>query len=256
MITDLFNLVWTSDRIPTAWRKGNVPASSKAGPWTPHMQQLSPNHSSVIDKLFAAVLTERLNKTFTPHDHQSAFRKGTAHSIRLAFTALEKQRQRDGCALTTFFLDMQKAYDKVWHAGLFWKLHKNGITGNRASSMNYTQTQLAHRSSKGRLQSCIEYRRALLKAAPCHQHCSTCSLILLDDLQTQCHADGIPISSALDRLVGMAYADDLKTVSGTHAGLQNIINKSNDTDLWRLAARYQESHRCQTRAVCADPMNP
>jgi hypothetical protein len=36
---------------------------------------------------------------------------------------------------------------------------------------------------------------------------------LLDDLQTQCHDDGIPISSALDRLVGMAYADDLKTVS-------------------------------------------
>jgi hypothetical protein len=40
---------------------------------------------------------------------------------------------------------------------------------------------------------------------------------LLDDLQTQCHDDGIPISSALDRLVGMAYADDLKTVSGTRA---------------------------------------
>jgi hypothetical protein len=44
----------------------------------------------VIDKLFAAVLTERLNKTFTPHDHQSAFRKG--HSTLdplLAFTARE-----------------------------------------------------------------------------------------------------------------------------------------------------------------------
>jgi hypothetical protein len=60
-----------------------------------------------------------------PHDHQSAFRKG--HSTLdplLAFTALEKQRQRDGLRTHTFFLDMQKAYDKVWHAGLFWKLHK------------------------------------------------------------------------------------------------------------------------------------
>jgi hypothetical protein len=143
-------------------------------------KQLSPNHSSASHRQTLCSSPGRLNKTFTPHDHQSAFRKG--HSTLdplLAFTALEKQRQRDGLRTHTFFLDMQKAYDKVWH-GLFWKLHKNMASQANcgASSMNYTQTQLAHRSSKGRQQNCTESSRALLSAAPCHLHCSTCSLMI------------------------------------------------------------------------------
>jgi hypothetical protein len=34
----------------------------------------------------------------------------------------------------------------------------------------------------------------------------------------------------LDRLVAMAYADDLKAVSGTHAGLQRIIDLVKTTE--------------------------
>jgi hypothetical protein len=74
---------------------------------------------------------------------------------------------------------MQKAYDKVWHAGLFWKLHKNGgITGklwriihelyaNSASTpIIEGQTTELYRIEQGRW------------AAPCHLHCSTCSLMI------------------------------------------------------------------------------
>jgi hypothetical protein len=77
-----------------------------------------------------------------------------------------------------------------------------------------------------------------------------------DDLQTQCHDDGIPISSALDRLVGMAYADDLKTVSGTHAGLQNIIIKSNATLSAGQRTLPRVIHRCQTLVVLGPDNEP
>jgi hypothetical protein len=81
------------------------------------------------------------------------------------------------CART--FLDMQKAYDKVWHAGLFWKLHKNGgITGKLWRIIHELYANSAHRSSKGRQQNCTESSGALLRAAPCHLHCSTCSLMI------------------------------------------------------------------------------
>jgi hypothetical protein len=46
MVTDLFNLVWTSEQVPTAWRKGNVTSIFKGGSMDATQQQLSPNHSS------------------------------------------------------------------------------------------------------------------------------------------------------------------------------------------------------------------
>jgi hypothetical protein len=45
MVTDLFNLVWTSEQVPTAWRKGNVTSIFKGGSMDA-TQWLSPNHSS------------------------------------------------------------------------------------------------------------------------------------------------------------------------------------------------------------------
>jgi hypothetical protein len=40
----------------------------------------------------------------------------------------------------------------------------------------------------------------------------------------------------------MAYADDLKTVSGTHAGLQNINVVKRHSELWRWTANVTKSH--------------
>jgi hypothetical protein len=70
-------------------------------------QQLSPN-LPVIDKLFAAVLTERTEQNV--HTARSPVSVQKGHSTLdplLAFTALEKQRQRDGLRTHTFFLDMK-----------------------------------------------------------------------------------------------------------------------------------------------------
>ena len=36
----------------------------------------------------------------------------------------------DGLEIRAVFLDISKAFDKVWHEGLFFKLQQNGISGN------------------------------------------------------------------------------------------------------------------------------
>ena len=35
----------------------------------------------------------------------------------------------DGCEVRGLFLDISKAFDKVWHQGLHYKLRQNGISG-------------------------------------------------------------------------------------------------------------------------------
>jgi hypothetical protein len=120
------------------------------------MQQLSPNHSSAShEQTLCSSPHRRLNKTFTRTITSQRSGKGTAHSI----AGLHSSRSSASvmACTHTFFLDMQGirqglACWLVLEAAQEWWHHRQ--TG--ASSMNYTQTQLAHRSSKGRQQNCTE----------------------------------------------------------------------------------------------------
>jgi hypothetical protein len=136
MITDLFNLVWTSDRrFQPHGAKAMSPASSKAGPWMPH------NATAIaqsqfwlsIDKLFAAVLTERLNKIHTRTQTPVSVQERAQHSIRSWPSQLEKQRQRDG-----LHAHVLPRHAKGIRQGLAcWsvlKLHKVASQANRGAS--------------------------------------------------------------------------------------------------------------------------
>ena len=42
----------------------------------------------------------------------------------------------DGLDVRALFLDISKAFDKVWHKGLLYKLKQNGISGNLSDNMS------------------------------------------------------------------------------------------------------------------------
>jgi hypothetical protein len=179
----------------------------------------------VIDKLFAAVLTGATEQNVHTARSPVSVQERAQHTRSAAGLHSSREAASGWPRTHTFFLDMQKAYDKVWHAGLFWKLHKNGITGKLWRIIHELYANSASTPIIEGQTTELSNRAGRCSGLP---HVPTLFNVFIDDaddLQTQCHDDGIPISSALDRLVGMAYADDLKTVSGTHAGLQNIIIK-------------------------------
>ena len=90
---------------------------------------------SCLGKLFTAVLSERLTKYFDDffilNENQCGFRKGYSTLDNLFvlfnfFEILKNKKNKMFCA----FIDFEKAFDKVWRDGLWYKLLLNNMNGN------------------------------------------------------------------------------------------------------------------------------
>jgi len=87
---------------------------------------------SCFGKLYTAILNERLNKYseefFVLKENQCGFRKGYSPTDNLFtlfsfFEILKRKKKKLYCA----FIDFEKAFDKVWRKGLWYKLLLNNI---------------------------------------------------------------------------------------------------------------------------------
>lgn len=120
----LFNGVLRSHHFPELWKLGKVimlpkPGKDRRQPGSYRPITLLPH----IAKLFERLLLRRLSPHLKLRDEQYGFRAGHSTTLQLTRTLHHLAEETNlGRSTIGVFLDIEKAFDRVWHQGLLYKL--------------------------------------------------------------------------------------------------------------------------------------
>ena len=150
LLKKLFNLSLRMQKVPKLWKQANVIPSHKKDKKSDVQNYRPISLISVISKIFEKVIFKyvynHLNDNFIISSYQSGFLPGKSTTTQL----LEVYHHfckavDDGKELRVVFLDISKAFDRVWHAGLIYKLHQSGISSNL---LNWFKNYLSDRQQR------------------------------------------------------------------------------------------------------------
>ena len=131
----IFDNSMAAGKFPSSWKLANVQPVHKK-----NSRQLKSNYrpisllpifSKIIEKIIFDSMYGFLVENELISKHQSGFRPGDSTINQLlAITDEIFQSFENNAETRAAFLDISKAFDKVWHEGLLFKLKRSGITGN------------------------------------------------------------------------------------------------------------------------------
>ena len=127
-------IVWTAGEVPLDWLRGKVVPLHKDGDKRAPLNYRPITLLSIVGKVYTGVLNNRLMQWSEQSGlivpEQGGFRPNRGCPEQLfTLTELISLRRLRGRSTYTCFIDIQKAYDTVWHAGLKARLSESGITG-------------------------------------------------------------------------------------------------------------------------------
>ncbi len=226
----LFNICLHSGKVPAQWGMGTInpiPKSSTLDSRDP-LSYRGITLASVLYKLYASILNERLSKWVETNDKltddQNGFRKkrSTVDHLSTLTTIIETRKKK---RLSTFcaFIDFKKAYDCIDRNILWKKLSNSGINGRILNAVKslYSNVSSSVRLN-GRLTDWFDVTSGL------RQGCSLSPLLFnlfINDLALQVSAlgKGIPIGN--ERVAILMYADDVVIMAENETDLQYMLDR-------------------------------
>lgn len=229
----LCSLMFTAAEVPMDWLRGVVVPLHKDGDRRLPLNYRPITLLSLVGKVYTGVLCERLTGWSERHGvlvpEQGGFRPGRGCPEQVfALTELTKMRARAKLDTYACFIDIKKAYDTVWHAGLKAKLKQYGIHGRMFSALC---SLYAGCESTIRLGGALSYTEFFPIETGVRQGCILSPLLyslfingVAEELKQNHSEHGVPLAMGPGpRLVLLLYADDIVLLSGSEAGVTQLM---------------------------------
>ena len=146
----IFENILETGIFPDQWKEANVTPVHKKND-----KQIISNYRPIsllpiLAKVFERIIFKNLYNYLTDNKlltkNQSGFRPGDSCTNQLLSLVHEIHESFDrNLEVRSIYLDMSKAFDKVWHEGLIFKLEQNGIDGKL---LNLFKNYLSNRKQR------------------------------------------------------------------------------------------------------------
>jgi hypothetical protein len=246
--TALVNFSWTHGVVPSDWRCANICALFKghgADPSSP--DSFRPiSLTSIASKIMERLVLHVVRPLWSPSPQQAGFRPShSTYDLHLRLCRILERTAQSRTHRHIAFLDFSKAFDKVNHNFLLWKLHRKGIRGR---AFRWIRAFLTDRSLRVAAQSSVSSWYPVKAGVPQGAVLSPwLFLIFIDDLAT----------SLREWVECLLYADDVALAPhrGGRLGDNDLRHALTLADLWArtwgMAFNHKKSQIVQFSRISA-----
>lgn len=229
VLCKLFNLILCSGYYPRKWSLSYLCPIFKSGNPNKPENYRGIAINSCIGKIFNSILNKRfdsyLEKNNIIHPHQIGFSKKcrTSDHIFVLKTILDKYINKKGGKVYACFVDFKKAFDRVVHSGIKYKLLKNHISGKFYNILKdmYRKNEMCVKIGNiltPSFMSLVGVRQGDVLSPSLFK-------LFINDLPLYLASCQDPVDINNHRVDCLMYADDIVLLSNSKEGLQTRLDK-------------------------------
>lgn len=242
----LFSACWKYERVPQAWKCAViVPLHKRGDPLDPsNFRPIS--LLDVVSKLFSSIIQRRLcehleaGEHISPHQH--GFRRGySTADCALAMSEIIQQRWKDKLKTFVCFVDIRKAYDTVWHDGLFLSLMNRGVKGHLLRVlMSWYEGGTSRVRVNNNLSEPIPMNMGIRQG---NVNSTLEYIVFMDELCRELEASSLGVHVKGVWVGALFYADDFVLLAETAEQLQRLLDIVQAHSLrWQYRVSCKKTH--------------